>query len=217
MARENARLPSTHHALGSSVKHIQRVHVGLNLLVEDIEVGVIATLPIPARSTLHVSGVAVVAFTAQRLALDDVLTGLNVVVAMQQRHPVDLSPATQPDGTDSITLANKQIATAMEKGSNRFEWMHKRVDGSEFPAEVLLNALQLEGRNVLQAVVRDITERKQTEQQLKDRSVALEAANEALKVSNQALEDQALELEAQKVEAQAIAEQFEAANKILEQ
>ena len=82
------------------------------------------------------------------------------------RHPADLSPAEQPCGTDSMTLANQRIATAMENGSHRFEWVHKRLDtGRDFPAEVLLNAMELDGRQVLQAVVRDITERKQAEEE----------------------------------------------------
>ncbi|MFH1740673.1 MAG: PAS domain S-box protein, partial [bacterium] len=83
------------------------------------------------------------------------------------KHPAELSPLTQPCGTDSMTLANEQIATAMKQGSNRFEWMHKRLDGREFPAEVLLNAMELDGRKILQAVVRDITERKRMEEHLR--------------------------------------------------
>ena len=85
------------------------------------------------------------------------------------KHPGDLSPAEQPCGTDSITLANRRIATAMEKGSNRFEWVHKRLDtGEPFPAEVLLNAMKLAGRPVLQAVVRDVTARKLAEGTLRE-------------------------------------------------
>ena len=80
------------------------------------------------------------------------------------KHPADVSPPVQPDGTDSLTLANQRIATALEKGGNRFEWMHKRIDtGETFPAEVLLSAMELDGKPVLQAVVRDITARKQAE------------------------------------------------------
>ncbi len=80
------------------------------------------------------------------------------------KHPADVSPPVQPDGTDSLTLASQRIATALEKGGNRFEWMHKRIDtGETFPAEVLLSAMELDGKQVLQAVVRDITARKQAE------------------------------------------------------
>ena len=82
-------------------------------------------------------------------------------------HPADLSPPVQPDGTDSRTLAGQRIATALEKGSHHFEWVHKRVDtGETFPAEVLLSAMELDGKRVLQAVVRDITERKRMEETL---------------------------------------------------
>ena len=81
------------------------------------------------------------------------------------KHPADLSPPMQPDGTDSLTLANRQIAAALEKGSHRFEWIHQRADtGETFPADVLLSAMELDGRRVLQATVRDITKLKQAEE-----------------------------------------------------
>ena len=80
------------------------------------------------------------------------------------KHPADLSPPQQPGGLDSRPLAEARIAAAMATGSQRFEWVHRRVDtGASFPAEVLLNPFQLEGRTVVQAVVHDITERKQAE------------------------------------------------------
>jgi PAS domain S-box-containing protein len=83
------------------------------------------------------------------------------------KHPADVSPPMQPDGTDSLTLANQRIATALEKGGNQFEWMHKRINtGETFPAEVLLSAMELDGKPVLQAVVRDITRRKRAEDAL---------------------------------------------------
>ena len=96
------------------------------------------------------------------------------------KHPADLSPPHQPCGTDSMTLANQRIATAMANGSNRFEWMHRRIDSNEpFPAEVLLNTMELDGKTVLQAVVRDITTRKQAEQDQCDHMAKLKQAQEA--------------------------------------
>jgi diguanylate cyclase (GGDEF)-like protein/PAS domain S-box-containing protein len=82
------------------------------------------------------------------------------------KHPAQLSPPTQPGGEDSMSLANQRIATAIKNGSLLFEWMHRRLDGADFPAEVLLTAMELDGKAVLQAVVRDITERKQAVQEL---------------------------------------------------
>ncbi|HZW24903.1 MAG TPA: EAL domain-containing protein [Gallionella sp.] len=104
-------------------------------------------------------------FDCNRAALE--MFGCTSMEEFCARHPADLSPPQQPDGSDSALLANRHIATAIEQGSDRFEWMHRRADnGKNFPAEVLLSALELDGRTILQATVRDISERKQTEQQI---------------------------------------------------
>lgn len=83
------------------------------------------------------------------------------------KHPSQFSPSFQPNGQDSISLANERIVTASQIGSHRFDWLYRRHDGSEFPAEVLLTAMELDGKQVLQAVVRDITERKRNEEEIK--------------------------------------------------
>jgi PAS domain S-box-containing protein len=101
------------------------------------------------------------------------------------KHPADVSPPEQPCGTNSLTLANQQIATAREKGSNHFEWMHKRADtGEAFPADVLLNAMELDGKPVVHAVVRDITERRNFESRLRLQAAALEAAHNAIVITD---------------------------------
>ncbi|MBD0393000.1 MAG: PAS domain S-box protein, partial [Microcoleus sp. C1-bin4] len=79
----------------------------------------------------------------------------------------EFSPLFQPNGQDSSSLGAERISTAMQTGSCRFDWIHKRVDGSEFPAEVLLNAMEINGQKVIQAVVRDITDRKRDEDGIK--------------------------------------------------
>ena len=90
--------------------------------------------------------------------------------------PSDLSPSVQACGTDSVTLAHQLIALAFERGRLQFEWLHQRLDtGETFPTEVLLSAMELDGKPLLQAVVRDITERKRAELQLRIAATAFEA------------------------------------------
>ncbi len=100
------------------------------------------------------------------------------------KHPSDFSPPHQPCGTDSRTLANKRITTAMKNGSAQFEWMHKRADGEEFPTEVLLSALELNGKRVLQATVRDVTDRKLADETVRKLSSAIEQAGESVVITD---------------------------------
>lgn len=96
-------------------------------------------------------------------------------------HPADISPPNQPDGTDSRAAADLRIAEAFKKGSSQFEWVHRTRNGQDFPAEVLLSALKLGGKQVLQATVRDITERRRMEEVLRKQSHDL---NERVKEIN---------------------------------
>ena len=82
------------------------------------------------------------------------------------KQPWILSPEYQPDGQISGLKAREMIERAIENGSNYFEWIHKRLNGEEFPATVLLSRVELKGKTVLQATVRDITGRKQVEDEL---------------------------------------------------
>lgn len=79
-------------------------------------------------------------------------------------HPSQVSPPYQPDGVDSSTAVNTKIAEAFRTGTNHFEWVHRRKNGEDFFADVLLKALNIKGKQVLLATVRDITERKRTEE-----------------------------------------------------
>lgn len=103
------------------------------------------------------------------------------------KHPAELSPPTQPDGLASFDKATQMIQTAMEQGSNFFEWTHRRSDGEDFPAEVLLTAMQLEGRSVLHATVRDISKRKQAEQLMQKQYAELQSTHKELKEAQQQL------------------------------
>ena len=99
-------------------------------------------------------------------------------IGTQMLHPADISPPSQPDGTNSRTAAERKIAAAFLNGNERFEWLHQRKNGSTFPAEVCLTALTLTGRPRLLATVRDITERKLADDALLLKTAMLEAQAE---------------------------------------
>jgi PAS domain S-box-containing protein len=79
------------------------------------------------------------------------------------KSPVILSPLIQPDGQTSEDKAIEKLSTVFGGTSQVFEWLHTKSDGTLFYAEVSLNPIELNEKHYVQAIVRDITERKRTE------------------------------------------------------
>lgn len=79
--------------------------------------------------------------------------------------PWRVSPPLQPDGLASSDKARGMIEVAMATGSHFFDWTHRRLDGEDFPATVLLTRMDLGGQVVLHATVRDVTEQKRSEEE----------------------------------------------------
>jgi PAS domain S-box-containing protein len=94
--------------------------------------------------------------------------------------PADLSPATQADGRSSRIAAEAYLSATLRGPLERFEWLHCRLDGSEFTAEVLLSPMRLDGKSVVQTVIRDVTERKQAEADRARLATALAQVAEAV-------------------------------------
>jgi len=82
--------------------------------------------------------------------------------------PWALSPERQPDGRLSTEKAEAMIETAFRRHFHRFEWVHRRADGEDFPVEVTLTTVDLGGRRVLYVVWNEITERKQRERRIRE-------------------------------------------------
>lgn len=82
------------------------------------------------------------------------------------KSPFDFSPTYQNDGTLSTEKAIFYKNAALNGKPVRFEWQHLRFDGTIFDAEVSLNRFKVNRKVLLQAIIRDISDRKRFENEL---------------------------------------------------
>jgi PAS domain S-box-containing protein len=87
------------------------------------------------------------------------------------RSPAEFTPERQPDGRLSAEVAGEKIRAALDGVPQVFEWRPLRADGNPFDVEITLNRLEIGGSMFLQAIVRDITERKRTDDLLRQSEV----------------------------------------------
>jgi PAS domain S-box-containing protein len=114
-------------------------------------------------------------------------------------HPAKLSPEKQADGILSSEKAVIMDSIAKEQGYHRFEWIHRKSDGTDFPVEVTLNPIKLDNKNVLLVVWHDLTERKQVEYKIQQQTEELQANEEELRQNLEELSATQEILAAQKV------------------
>ncbi len=84
------------------------------------------------------------------------------------KHPSQLSPPMQPDGKNSFEKVGKMLETAFKEGYSRFEWLHKKANGEDFPVEVFLTPIWLYGKSMFHYLWRDLTEIKRAEAALRE-------------------------------------------------
>jgi PAS domain S-box-containing protein len=83
-------------------------------------------------------------------------------------HPATLSPEIQPDGRHSLEKSVEMDRVARERGYHRFEWMHRRMTGEDFPVEVTLTPVVLSTGPALLVVWHELTEIRQREFELRE-------------------------------------------------
>ena len=86
---------------------------------------------------------------------------------------------------------NNEGWTILKKaGSSVFESIHRRKDGIKFPVEIQANYVKFEGNEYLFAFVKDITERKKADQELKNALSELEQLKNRLQEENIYLQEE---------------------------
>ena len=94
------------------------------------------------------------------------------------------SPECQSGGERSVEDAAAKTKACLQGIPQFFEWKYLRADGTPFDAEVSLTKIDIRGEAYLQAIIRDITGRKRTEEDLRRLSVAIEQAAEEVIITD---------------------------------
>lgn len=94
------------------------------------------------------------------------LLGFNSADEIIGHHPVEFAAPIQPGGLPAEVLARRYIEQCMTTGTARFDWICRNPQGREIPLEIILTRVQWSGRQIIQAVINDITHRKRAEAEL---------------------------------------------------
>jgi len=114
--------------------------------------------------------------------------------------PYQLSPDYQPDGRRSRQVVTQHFEKLFSEGPQVFDWQHVRPNGELFFVSVSLTLANIEKDTYIQAVLRDISEKKATdaeleryrqdlEQLVRERTAELDATVLELQERNNELSD----------------------------
>lgn len=96
--------------------------------------------------------------------------------------PASISPEFQPTGKRSDIAAKNFLDRAAKGEQQSFEWLHLRADGSDLYTEISLSSMNLDGEIYVLALLRDITARKQIENELIDLQAYLQLQIEKMPI-----------------------------------
>ncbi len=100
------------------------------------------------------------------------------------RSPMDFSPERQPNGRLSSDMVIELVGAVLQGEPQLFEWKLCRSDGSIFDAEVGLNKIELGNIVYLQVVARDISKRKQAEEQINMLAAAIKNSADSIAITD---------------------------------
>jgi PAS domain S-box-containing protein len=92
------------------------------------------------------------------------------------------TPDTQPGGEPSARRAALHVADIRVGGTKTFEWRCRRLDGTQFDAEITISLFRHDDHNLMQAVLRDVSERRRMMEALEAAKDEAERANRSKSV-----------------------------------
>ncbi len=95
------------------------------------------------------------------------LFGLDGREDLLSAQPEDISPQFQPDGRLSAEKARAMVEMALNHGSHRFDWIAGKRDGTLIHLDIQCHRVELHGKPVIHGILRDITDQKLAEDQLR--------------------------------------------------
>lgn len=93
---------------------------------------------------------------------------------------LEISPEYQPDRESSSEKFKLLIQECLNKNSSKFEWVCIKSTGIHCWFEIVLTKIILNNKIIIHSVLRDITDKKMLETQIKRRNKQLEHSNEEL-------------------------------------
>jgi diguanylate cyclase (GGDEF)-like protein/PAS domain S-box-containing protein len=81
--------------------------------------------------------------------------------------PAKFWPEKQRNGQPTAEYGLERIKEALHGERRPYELVHKRMDGTLVDTDVTLNLFEIKGKKYLQAIIRDISERKATQEALR--------------------------------------------------
>ncbi len=110
--------------------------------------------------------------------------GADSKVQLLQNSLLQLSSEVQQDGLTSVEKSDSLNKDAYRLKAMEIEWLFKRLNGEEFPVEVIITLLEIHHREVFFTVLRDITARKKAEEVSRKLTLAVDQNPASIVITN---------------------------------